>query len=146
MDSNHDAEIVGAKKDYLEQCIEDLAQDQIATDARVDALQRKVLLVAGAAGGAIGLAVLAVKMNKMVIANLQQIAESLYVTQQQMGMVPVSEPPVHPSVHNEEAAEDAVSDGGVYDPGPQDVPPAVREAIVSDPLPADPHEDGNGLR
>ena len=140
-------EEAGLTPAYVKVSLEDLANDQIDMENSLSSLQFQVKVVAGAAVMGLALSALLVKMSRMIVAQVQQVAVSLYQTQQHVGLVDApaqeSKPDKTEPVEDDEPAVDG---SGLYDPGPQEVPADVAEAIVSEPLPADPHDDGGELR
>ena len=141
-------EEAGLTPAYVKVSLEDLANDQIDMENSLSSLQFQIKVVAGTAVMGLALSALLVKMTRMIVAQVQQVAVSLYQTQQHVGLVdaPVQESKPVKTEPVEDDDDDAVSSASLYDPGPQEVPADVAEAIVSEPLPADPHDDGGDLR
>ena len=142
----------GLYPDYVRVSLDDLAKDQITIEDRLGSIEIQVKIAFGAGMLGVGLGMLLLKINKAVLNNLAQIGQGLYTTQQYVGMVGGTEPGQTPQQQTEQKPKpkveesDAVDVGASgYDPGPQPVPEDVAEQIVSEPLPADPHDDGTGV-
>ena len=137
----------GLYPDYVRVSLDDLAKDQIAIEDRLGSIEIQVKIAFGAGMLGVGLGMLLLKINKAVLNNLAQIGQGLYTTQQYVGMVgDTSSAQTKPDPKSKAKESDAVDVGASgYDPGPQSVPEDVAEQIVSEPLPADPHDDGTGV-
>ena len=140
-------EEAGLTPAYVKVSLEDLANDQIDMENSLSSLQFQVKVVAGAAVMGLALSALLVKMTRMIVAQVQQVAVSLYQTQQHVGLVDAPTRDVKSENMTAPVEDEPVVGGSdLYDPGPQEVPADVAEAIVSEPLPGDPHDDGGDLR
>ena len=137
----------GLYPDYVRVSLDDLAKDQITIEDRLGSIEIQVKIAFGAGMLGVGLGMLLLKINKAVLNNLAQIGQGLYTTQQYVGMVgDTSSAQTKPDPKSKAKESDAVDVGASgYDPGPQSVPEDVAEQIVSEPLPADPHDDGTGV-
>ena len=129
---------LGLTPAYVKRSLEDLGTDQLSMEAAIAANRRMALVAVGCGVLGMGFGLLAVKMSKLVLGNMEQIGHSLLATQSHVGMVQgmVQHPPAAVVV---EPSDGPVPDGGVsigegYDPGPQSVPEEVRKAVESEPV------------
>jgi hypothetical protein len=135
---NYSMEDLGLSPAYVKRTLEDLAQDQMRTEADVAKVSRMVMLAGGVGLVAVGIGVLNMKINKALMGNLQQIGGAVLTTQEYVGMHQANTP-YNPAVDarpmpvsTEPVREDPSE--GLYDPGPQEPPDHVKQALLDEPV------------
>lgn len=140
-------EDVGITPTYLKTALEDLANDQIRMEDDIAGTRRTVMVVGGTTMFTLFGLLLLIRMQQKLAGALQQVAGSLLATQEHVGMFrpvnsaevapdPIPQPPIQDKKVDRDwtEANTVVDIGSGYDPGPQDIPAHVREAVESEPV------------